>query len=517
MSFRSRFISSFAAVGCTAATTHLTSGKTDSRNRFETLTNSRNQNYTPLTFTPQSLDSVAYPRTNYQTIINTPSFQNEIENCSKFLRLEREIQGFPGCSITVMKDHEVIWETGVGYSDVENGILCTPKTVMRIASISKSLTSAVIGLLIDSNELCLDDTVQTHLTNFPLLPVKKPEEKEKEKEKDKKKEKEKAGVNVQDVDNKEDRREQYEITVRQLCNHTSGIRSYKDDDEFVQSKHYNTNDKKDNRDQIDGILECFRNDDLLFIPGERFSYSTYNYSVLSAIIETILRNRNNSNSKYNRYTNRYNKENTFVSFLNENVFKPLKMYDTYADTHTQLISNRGEQYSRGDNGHLNKDERSIRGSKHELCNTVFVDNSNKFAGGGFLSTSNDIARFGDQFILQNKLISKNTLYSHILDSMRKIKVTKITEKKKEEIEIINVNYGVGWTVDRDANTDEIIEVGHSGGAVGGTSYLLIRPKENLVVALIINMEGTNPTFVAKKIADYFADSDDVNIVPRAKL
>ena len=85
------------------------------------------------------------------------------------------------------------------------------------------------------------------------------------------------------------------------------------------------------------------------------------------------------------------------------------------------------------------------------------------------------------------------------------KEEKEKEKEKEEIQIKPVNYGVGWTVDRDAITNEIIEVGHSGGAVGGTSYVLARPNENLVVALIINMEGTNPVFVAKKIAQYFAE------------
>ena len=51
----------------------------------------------------------------------------------------------PGIVFGIAKDGELILKGGIGYADVENGILCNSSTVMRIASISKSLTSIAVG------------------------------------------------------------------------------------------------------------------------------------------------------------------------------------------------------------------------------------------------------------------------------------------------------------------------------------------------------------------------------------
>ena len=51
----------------------------------------------------------------------------------------------PGIVFGIAKDGELILKGGIGYADVENGILCNSSTNMRIASISKSLTSIAVG------------------------------------------------------------------------------------------------------------------------------------------------------------------------------------------------------------------------------------------------------------------------------------------------------------------------------------------------------------------------------------
>ena len=40
----------------------------------------------------------------------------------------------------------------------------------------------------------------------------------------------------------------------------------------------------------------------------------------------------------------------------------------------------------------------VRDDKGELENTAYVDNSYKWAGGGFISTSEDIAKFGNALL-----------------------------------------------------------------------------------------------------------------------
>ena len=64
------------------------------------------------------------------------------------LKLEqvKEEAGSPGLVCAVSIDGKLVWTVGLGFADVENGVKCHDGTVMRIASISKALTSIAIGM-----------------------------------------------------------------------------------------------------------------------------------------------------------------------------------------------------------------------------------------------------------------------------------------------------------------------------------------------------------------------------------
>ena len=64
----------------------------------------------------------------------------------------KEERGIPGVSIAVSVDGKTVWSEGFGFADVENRVLCTSKTVMRIASISKPLTTTAAGLWLSQGE-----------------------------------------------------------------------------------------------------------------------------------------------------------------------------------------------------------------------------------------------------------------------------------------------------------------------------------------------------------------------------
>ena len=57
--------------------------------------------------------------------------------------------------------------SGLGYSDVENRVKCTPQSIFRIASISKSITMAAVAKLIENGDLDLDKPVQYYVPEFP--------------------------------------------------------------------------------------------------------------------------------------------------------------------------------------------------------------------------------------------------------------------------------------------------------------------------------------------------------------
>lgn len=119
--------------------------------------------------------------------------RSAIEKSSLLLKQTMLERGIPGAVVAVAKDGKIVWSQGFGYADVENGVLCTPDTVMRIASISKPLTAVALLQLWQKGKLDLDAPVQTYVPDFP---------------------------------HKTFENKPVEITTKQLLSHLAGIRHY---------------------------------------------------------------------------------------------------------------------------------------------------------------------------------------------------------------------------------------------------------------------------------------------------
>lgn len=92
----------------------------------------------------------------------------------------------PGCVVGIVKNDSLIFTKGYGMANLEYDIANTSNTPYHMASISKQFTAYCIVLLAKQGKLNLDDDIHTHLPWFPDLKEK--------------------------------------ITIRNLLNHTSGIR-----------------------------------------------------------------------------------------------------------------------------------------------------------------------------------------------------------------------------------------------------------------------------------------------------
>ena len=68
----------------------------------------------------------------------------------------------------------------------------------------------------------------------------------------------------------------YPVTIRQVAQHVGGIRHYRGL-EFMSNIHYST---------VEEGLAIFANDTLLFEPGSKYSYSSYGWNLISAVMET---------------------------------------------------------------------------------------------------------------------------------------------------------------------------------------------------------------------------------------
>ncbi len=60
-----------------------------------------------------------------------------------------------------------IWKKGFGLADIEQRVACTPDTVMRIASISKTFTIAIAAQFVEKGKLTWDDTIDKHHPDLP--------------------------------------------------------------------------------------------------------------------------------------------------------------------------------------------------------------------------------------------------------------------------------------------------------------------------------------------------------------
>ncbi|MDN5200437.1 serine hydrolase domain-containing protein [Fulvivirgaceae bacterium BMA10] len=237
-------------------------------------------------------------------------------------------------------------------------------------------------------------------------------------------------------------RKKYDITTRQVAGHLAGIRHYRGI-EFMSNIHYES--------VLEG-LKIFQNDPLLFEPESKYNYSTYGWNLISAIVEGA-------------------SGQPFLDYMQINVFDPMGMKNTYADDATKEIANRTNFYR-------------FDGKKTTLAPAV--DNSYKWAGGGFISTSEDLLKFG------NAQLNATVLEEQTIQEL--IKPQKTKDGK-------STNYGIGWR----SGTDKFGRYwyGHTGGSVGGITQFYIYPKEKLVIAMVSNSSNVNYNEAPFKIVDIF--------------
>ncbi|HWQ02870.1 MAG TPA: serine hydrolase domain-containing protein, partial [Candidatus Nitrosotenuis sp.] len=221
------------------------------------------------------------------------------------------------------------------------------------------------------------------------------------------------------------------ITSRQLAGHLAGIRHYKGD-EFLLNKAF---------PNVRAGLKIFEDDPLLQAPGEKFVYSSYGWNLLSAVMEGASKEE-------------------FLAYMQKRVFERLKLARTMPDYAGRDVAQRTQFYERA------------RGGNDGFVIGPTVDNSYKWAGGGFLSTPEDLVRFG------SALLRPGFLKSSSLDALF------TSQKTKDGKE---TGYGIGWQISKDAAGHVIYW--HTGGSIGGTTVLLLHPESRTVLAMTANLSG----------------------------
>ena len=160
------------------------------------------------------------------------------------------------------------------------------------------------------------------------------------------------------------------------------------------------------------------------------------------------------------------KNTTHYASVADAVFGPAGMTATVPDDPAKIIDHRARPY-----------EKTMQGN---LQNAPPFDPSDRLPGGGWLSTSDDLARFAVA-VMSGKLVPKADL-----EEMW----------KPLTVEDNGSGYGLGWGI---GSLDGHRIVGHDGGQVGTSTSLKLVPDSQLAVAIMTNVEGAMLDDLAESI------------------
>lgn len=332
------------------------------------------------------------------------------------LRTSREEAGLPSMSAAIGYDGIIQWAGAIGYSDVERRTPATLRSRYRLGSTSKALTGVLLVRLVDAGQVAMDAPISSYVQGMPphLAP----------------------------------------LTASQLVSHRAGVRHYGMPSwwlgwwEMYSSRPYNS---------VDDGLSIFRDDALLFTPGESFKYSTFGYSLLSRLMEGA-------------------SGEDFQSLLNSQLFLPAGMQDSDVDS-AGVMPHRVSFYS-ADSGHFTP--------------AYPTDASYKIAGGGLVSTPVDLVELGVRLLGEGFLSDEG-------------KQLLWTPMPLPDGSPNPENYAAGWRIDtsrRLLGEDQPTLIFHHGGSqAGAAAFLMLVPKYEVAVAVVSN-SGTRAARSAVQEAAY---------------
>ena len=312
----------------------------------------------------------------------------------------------PGVAIAVIRDGEVVLKKSYGCMDIERREPISSSTIFSLASVSKQFTAFAVMLLESEGKLDLDDDVRTYLPELPKYG--KP------------------------------------ISLRQMANHTSGIRSQL---QMLGMKGLNPSDPI-TEEMVHRII--FRQRELNFPPGEEFNYSNSGYVLLAEVVTRV-------------------SGMPFAEYVQRRILQPLEMDDSFVvqDAH-EPVENLAIAYN------------------FERGTYVAVPTNDSVVGSTGLFTSiEDLAKWVQNF--DDPVVGTKEIFNE----MSRMGV--LNDGTKCE-------YGLGQFIGKHRNEAMIF---HAGADSGFVAFVVRFPKRSLSVMLLGNCSSIDAQRMSLQIAESF--------------
>jgi D-alanyl-D-alanine carboxypeptidase len=306
----------------------------------------------------------------------------------------------PGVAVLVMRGDEVLYRGARGEADLAADVPLKPGDVFRIGSVTKQFAAVGLLTLVDAGKVALDDPLSNYLPDYP------------------------GGE---------------KITIEQLLNHTSGIKSYTDIPGVF--------DGPIRRDlTTTQMLDYFRDVPPDFAPGAAWHYNNSGYVLVGAVIEAA------SGQPWHQY-------------LDKTLFEPLGMKHTGYGADPAAIAHQVKGYI-------------TAGGTPEPAQPISM--TQPHAAGALVSTVDDLAIWNSA-LHEGKVLKPGT-YARMITPAGKA---------------MDVGYGFGIETGAVRGTPAL---GHSGGIPGFNSQLTYVQGPDITVAVLQNNETPGPTQESRGLA-----------------
>ncbi|GGD30761.1 serine hydrolase domain-containing protein [Flavobacterium orientale] len=317
-------------------------------------------------------------------------------------------------NVLIADKGNVIFKKSYGLADEASKRKLNETTIFELASVSKQFTAMGILLLEKQGKLSYDDKISKYLPELAF----------------------------------------YEgITIRNLVHHTGGLPDYMElfDEKWDKTKFVV------NQDIVNEFAK--HKPAIRFKPNEKFEYSNTGYAFLGLIVEKVAKK-------------------SFEAYLQENIFKPLKMNNTFV-YRSRYKPMKVENYA---NGYV----------LDSLGNKVLPDSFGKkfysyyldgIVGDGMVNSTISDLLVWDRALYNEQFISKkgrDLLYQS----------TKTTDGKE-------TNYGFGWFITDDAKYGKIVS--HSGGWAGYSTFIERHLTNDKTIIVLQNNSLPTTRFPTKEI------------------
>jgi CubicO group peptidase (beta-lactamase class C family) len=310
----------------------------------------------------------------------------------------------PGVVVAITKGGRVLHLKGYGLANLETKSEIGPNTSFRLASLTKQFTSAAVMLLSERGKLSYDDYASHFLPEFST--------------------------------------HARHVTIRHLLHHTSGLPDYEelflatgilDTDYPRSSKRLRSSFEPSSKD----VTKLVGDKMLRFAPGDEWEYGNSGYVALARIVETV-------------------SDRSFAEFLEENIFLPLGMGDSFLYDRAQPPSGAALSYTAKDS--------TFEDIDYTPLNAVYGQD-------GIYSTASDLMKW----------------YS-ALGCRRVVKAPSLTEAfASGEVSIgAKTGYGFGWFV---GNSLSLRRVAHTGSWAGFRNLIAYYPEHDFTVFALSNFDG----------------------------